>query len=139
MCPRSRESKSKSKTTPKPKSTAKAAEQKQRRSADATKTRVAIFGVAWKAAYDGEPNWGQLAKALPPLLREHDAADVLRHWRYYLEQTPGRFASANRFANTYGAWDPSKPDPDAWKHNPLQQRPGESIDAMIERLARAGY
>jgi hypothetical protein len=103
------------------------------------KSWLAPYARAWREAYDGVPPWGKLAKAFKELLTEHPEADVERNWRHYLGHTPGQFASPTRFAQTYGAWDPAKPNPDAWKHDELLPRPGESVDALIARLARRGY
>jgi hypothetical protein len=64
------------------------------------------FYDAWVEQYGGKPSAGQLAKAMKPLLEEHDEAETLARWRYYLKQTEASYASPQRFASTFGQWIP---------------------------------
>jgi len=67
---------------------------------------LAPFWDAWRAQYGGDPTAGVLAKALDPLKAEHGADAVLANWRQYLAKTPAQYASAQKFAQTYGSWGP---------------------------------
>lgn len=74
------------------------------------------FGMIWEDEYHGTPPWGRLAGALPPLIEKHGAADVLDHWSRYCHSTAAQYASAEKFAQTYGSWKPKRelkelPDP----------------------------
>lgn len=61
------------------------------------------FWDAWVAAFDGEPNGGQLARYLKPLVDEHGEQEVVWRWKRYLAQSDGK-ASANHFTSTWGVW-----------------------------------
>lgn len=61
---------------------------------------------AWIAQYGGEPNGGVLSKVLKPLHDKLGVTEVLRRWRYYLDQTPAQYANPHRFASTFGSWEP---------------------------------
>ena len=67
-------------------------------------TWLTPFWDAWLAQYQGEPNGGQLAKALKPLVDQHGADKTLRHWKEYLADNEAKFASPARFKSTFGAW-----------------------------------
>ena len=59
----------------------------------------------WTTLYGGIPNYGELGKRLKPLVDAHGFEPVQERWQRYLEATEARFASASRFAQTYGSWD----------------------------------
>jgi hypothetical protein len=59
----------------------------------------------WSNIYGGIPSHGQIGRHLKPLVETHGFEPVQERWRHYLESTEGRFASAARFAQTYGSWD----------------------------------
>lgn len=101
-------------------------------------TWLSPFAAAWVARVGpgSSPRWGILAKALAPLVQAHGDAETLRRWKNYLTGSEVRYASAPRFAETFGAWD--TPDPDAWRHDKTAFRPGESQDAYIARQIRGG-
>ena len=44
------------------------------------------------------------SRPLRTLEKEHGAAETLRRWKIYLSATPGSFASAQKFAATWGEW-----------------------------------
>lgn len=94
---------------------------------------LSVYGDAWKAAYQGVPPWGSMAKAFAELHKERGEAEVLQRWKNYLFATDARYASPFRFAQTYGRWaGPTPAKADDWN----EQRPGESIDGYIARLAQ---
>ena len=66
------------------------------------------FGMVWEDEYHGTPPWGRLAGALPPLIEKHGAAVVLEYWRRYCKSNAAQFASAEKFAQTYGSWKPKQ-------------------------------
>lgn len=102
-------------------------------------TWLSPFGAAWVARFgDGSvPPWGPMARALAPLVKGHGEGETLRRWTNFLQGSEARFVSPSRFATTFGSW--TTPDPDAWKRDETMIRPGESVDAHLMRLARAGY
>src|SRR3990167_3532902 len=63
---------------------------------------------AWVARYGGEPNGGQLAKALRKAHERHGAADLLPRWQRYLRETEAAFVNPAKFAATVGAWVPGE-------------------------------
>ncbi len=66
------------------------------------------FLKAWTATYGGNANAGRLAKSLKPLTEAHAPGEVLDHWTRYLAATEARYASPERFAETFGSW--AKPE-----------------------------
>jgi hypothetical protein len=65
----------------------------------------------WINRYGGVAPGGQIGKSLKPLVDKHGWPAVRQAWRAYLEETEARFASAGRFAATYGRWSGAAPDP----------------------------
>lgn len=65
---------------------------------------LAALSSDWIERYGGEPSRGMLGKYLRPLLLECCFTQVQNHWRHYLKQTPPRFASVAKFAQTFAAW-----------------------------------
>lgn len=63
----------------------------------------------WIDRYGGTAPGGQIGKALKPLVEKHGWPAVRHAWRSYLEQSDAEFASASRFAATYGRWSGSAP------------------------------
>ena len=100
--------------------------------ANSRPTWLSAFGSAWRERFAASPHWGQLARAINPLVTEHGEAEVLRRFKNYLLGSGAQYASPARFAITFGAW--TTPDPDAWRHDRTAFRPGESQDAYIARL-----
>lgn len=101
--------------------------------AGARLTWLTPFWNAWIDEYGDEPDGGRLASGLAPLVRRHDPATVLEHWRNYLGSTELRFVSPRRFAETFPAWGRRRLGTPA---DPLDQLPGESIDDYAARLSR---
>ncbi len=72
----------------------------------------------WAARFDGgTAPGGQIGKALAPLVKAHGWETVRPAWQRYLAATEARFASAPRFAATFGDWRPAptpnvKPEPE---------------------------
>jgi hypothetical protein len=62
---------------------------------------VGQAGEDWRIQYDAAPNWGRLGRVLKPLVDEHGWPTVRLH---YLAETEGKWATAERFAETYGHW-----------------------------------
>ena len=59
---------------------------------------------AWAERFKGRPPGGQIGRALKPLVQKHGWAAVRPAWRTYLAFSQPEFASAARFAMTYGEW-----------------------------------
>lgn len=82
---------------------------KRRRTKEASKreTWLTPYHDAWAERYGGQPAHGQLAKALKP---HHDADPdkCLTHWKRYVAETEGQYASPTRFAATFGEWAPKR-------------------------------
>lgn len=68
---------------------------------------------AWKAAYGGTPNGGQLAKSFKPLHDEHGPDETARRWAVYLAATGAPYASPSKFAATWGSWTGTTPSTEA--------------------------
>lgn len=96
------------------------------------------FGAAWKTRYG--PNaavpWGRIGKALRDLVAAEGIDEVLRRFTNYLTGTSAQYVNPQRFAQTFGEW--TRPNPDAWKYDVTEFRPGESQDAYIARQVRGG-
>jgi hypothetical protein len=69
-------------------------------------TWLTPFASAWEAQYGGCPSFGRTARALFPLVKEHGTDVVLEHWVPFLRETPARFATPEKFAQTFGSWSP---------------------------------
>lgn len=63
----------------------------------------------WIDRYGGTAPGGQIGKALKPLVGKHGWPAVRQAWRSYLEQSDAEYASASRFAATYGRWSGAAP------------------------------
>ena len=59
---------------------------------------------AWAERFGGEVPGGQIGRALKPLVRKHGWTAVRPAWRTYLGQAQAEYASAARFAATFGDW-----------------------------------
>jgi uncharacterized protein YdaU (DUF1376 family) len=59
---------------------------------------------AWAERFKGQPPGGQIGRALKPLVQKHGWGAVRPAWRTYLAFSQPEFASAARFAMTYGEW-----------------------------------
>jgi hypothetical protein len=64
---------------------------------------------AWIARFGGTAPGGQIGKALKPLVDRHGWQEVGRAWVAYLAQSEAEYASASRFAATYGRWSGAAP------------------------------
>lgn len=62
------------------------------------------FALAWREKVGSDPQFGKLARFLRPLLAKFDTAEVEGAWAAYMTETPARYASPSRFAETYGYW-----------------------------------
>jgi hypothetical protein len=58
----------------------------------------------WIARFKGSAPGGRIGKALKPLVVAHGWPEVRAAWQSYLSQSEAEFASAERFAATYGRW-----------------------------------
>jgi hypothetical protein len=65
---------------------------------------ITRFAEAWRAQYGGEMGIEPALRALGRLVKHHGQPEVLRRWRIYLAATDGAYASAARFASTWGVW-----------------------------------
>jgi uncharacterized protein YdaU (DUF1376 family) len=65
---------------------------------------VGEAGEDWRVQYNAEPKWPRLGKALKPLVDRHGWPTVRQAWLRYLAETEGKYATAERFAETYGHW-----------------------------------
>ena len=61
----------------------------------------------WQERFNGTAPGGRIGRALKPLLSKHPWEEVREAWRSYLAQTEAEFASAERFAQTFGKWNGS--------------------------------
>lgn len=84
--------------------------QKQRQKQTTTTTGaprvewVASLGKHWEGQYGGIAPFGRIGRTLKPLRETHGDAILLAHWLNYLHDTPGKYASPDRFAETFGNW-----------------------------------
>src|SRR5262245_31459954 len=58
----------------------------------------------WIKQFGGTAPGGQIGKALKPLVQKHTWVYVRPAWRSYLAQADPEYASASRFAATFGRW-----------------------------------
>lgn len=85
----------------------------------------------WIDRYGGTAPGGQIGKALKPLVGKHGWPAVRQAWRSYLEQADAEYASASRFAATYGRWSGAAP-PGKGRAVVDQNR------AVLERFVKGG-
>lgn len=99
---------------------------------------LGVFGAAWKARYGPSAvvPWARIGKALRELVAAEGIDEVLRRFKNYLTGTSAQYVNPQRFAQTFGEW--TKPNPDAWKHDLSEFRPGETNEAYIARQVRGG-
>lgn len=69
---------------------------------------VPPFAHAWENRFQGSAPWGRIGKALKPLRAKHSDTEMLAHWTRYLAETEAQYATAERFAQTYGEWAAKK-------------------------------
>lgn len=86
----------------------------------------------WQGRFNGTAPGGIIGKALKPLVTAHGWPEVRTAWQNYLGQTEAEYASAPRFAQTYGRWSgtvPSGGKESVEEHNRrvigAYRRPGE--------------
>lgn len=88
----------------------------------------------WISRYGGTAPGGRIGKALKPLITKHGEDPVLTAFDSYLAQTEAAYASAERFASTYGQWSGNRPF--------MTQRTARSLAAsqqwLADREARTG-
>jgi hypothetical protein len=85
----------------------------------------------WIARYQGTAPGGRIGKALKPLVVKHGWPEVRQSWQSYLSQTEPEFASAERFAATYGRWSGSAPAPKS-KAQQSEDRTREVLRRFVE-------
>ena len=64
---------------------------------------------AWIERFGGTAPGGQIGKALKPLVDRHGWEIVRQAWASYLRQVEPEYASASRFASTFGRWSGTAP------------------------------
>lgn len=73
----------------------------------------------WIARFQGTAPGGRIGKALKPLVTKHGWSEVREAWRNYLQQTEPEYASAEKFASTFGCY--VGPAPRAAKATPTDR------------------
>ena len=63
------------------------------------------FGAAWEQAYGGVMPTDRSVRPLRRMVEAHGEDEAVRRWGNYLRATNAQFASAERFAATWAAWD----------------------------------
>ena len=64
---------------------------------------------SWIERFGGTAPGGQIGKALKPLVDQHGWEIVRQAWCSYLRQVEPEYASASRFASTFGRWTGTAP------------------------------
>lgn len=77
---------------------------KKTRTASTSHGWIDSFRADWHERYGGTIGMAKVLRALLPLVEQHNASEVQRRWRIYLNATDGKFASASRFAETFGSY-----------------------------------
>ncbi len=86
----------------------------------------------WIERFGGTAPGARIGKALKPLVKKHGWAEVRPAWRSYLAQAEAEFASAERFASTYGEWAGTAAAPKA--RSPTTR--ADRLDAKVSSLLR---
>ena len=93
----------------------------------------------WILRFGGTAPGGQIGKALKPLVVAHGWTEVRVAWRGYLAQVEAEFASASRFASTYGRWSGTVLSPQARPGKPTAAEVTvRSVNAVLAREAAKG-
>jgi len=88
----------------------------------------------WIERFGGTAPGGVIGKALKPLVNRHGWSEVRPAWRSYLEQTEAEFASAPRFAATYGRWAGSSAPPARAAPPTIADRNRAAADSFLGKL-----
>lgn len=113
------------------------AEAETESSSASPKNWVASFCDAWLDRFQGIAPGGRIGRALKPLRGKHADDDILARWKTYLAATEAQFASPERFAQTFGEWDPKGAAAGNGVRAP-EVRPGETTDQYVARVSRHG-
>lgn len=96
---------------------------------------VAPFCEAWSDRFKGIAPGGRIGNALKALRAQHTDDEILVRWKRYLSQAEPQYASAERFAQTFGEWDGGA----APRINAAPAvRPGETTDEYVSRVHGRG-
>ena len=87
----------------------------------------------WIARFKGSAPGGRIGKALKPLVGAHGWPEVRAAWQSYLSQSEAEFASAERFAATYGRWSGECEGPKS-----KAQQVVDETKAVLERFVARG-
>lgn len=100
---------------------------------------VASFCEAWQDRFQGIAPGGRIGKALKPLRSKHADDVILSRWKTYLAAIEAPFASPEKFAQTFGEWDPAGTPPGITGVRAPAVRPGESTDEYLSRVRASGH
>lgn len=104
--------------------------EERRKSLSATPNWVASFCEVWQERFQGIAPGGRIGRALKPLRGKHSDDEIRRRWTLYLTATEAKFASPEKFAQTFGDWDGARTAGDR-----TDFLPGETVDQYIARHA----
>lgn len=88
----------------------------------------------WIERFGGTAPGARIGRALKPLVHRHGWPGVRPAWRKYLGQTEAQYASAERFAATFGNWTGTAPDPAP--RDIRSQTPGQFNLATLQRIQK---
>lgn len=99
-------------------------------------TWMTPFSIAWQERYGGPMPVQPSVRPFRCLLASHAKEEVLRRWVIYLDATEGSYASAARFASTFGEWE----RPPTLSRNGRHRAEPEvdPFTAGLRRIARGG-
>jgi hypothetical protein len=94
----------------------------------------------WIARFGGTARGERIGKALKPLVALHGWSEVRSAWRSYLGQVEAKYASPQRFAETYGHWSPATASKDTtpnvhgeeWKAAVVANRTRLGLKAQVK-------
>ena len=89
---------------------------------------------AWIARFGGTAPGARIGRALKPLVGRHGWAGVQPAWESYLGQTEAQYASAERFAATFGTWSGTREEPAP--RDIRSQTPGQFNAATLQRIQK---
>ena len=67
-------------------------------------TWLTPFWEPWVERCGGEPNAGQLARVMGKLKKDHDEAQLIEAWTYFLNHTDPQYCSPSAFGQKAGHW-----------------------------------